>query len=122
MKPDKIQVQSEQSEPFRAGEKVRYHCTASGGSTKFSVSWWKSELKEDRLASLNESLRSHLFTKLSDNEVLEFRVSPDDHGKVLKCKVKMDSLDTFELTEHVAIQVLCKCLLVNSIVVWMHNF
>lgn len=108
VKPDKIQVQSEQSGPLKAGEKARFHCGASGHTSKPLISWWKSELREDRLAALNESVRAQLFTKIADNEVLEFQAMPDDHGKVLKCKVNMPTLDTFELSEHVSIQVLCK--------------
>lgn len=49
-----------------------------------------------------------MFTKISDNEILEFQVSPEDNGKVIKCKVKMPTLDAFELSEHLSIQVLCK--------------
>ena len=111
VKPDKIQVQSEQDEPLKAGEKARYHCSASGGSSDQNtlISWWKSEIKEDRLAILNESIRNQLFTKISDNEMLEFQAMPEDHGKVLKCKIKMATLDTFELSELFSIQVLCKC-------------
>lgn len=109
VKPDKIQVQAEQSGPLKAGERARFHCGASGHTSKPLISWWKSELREDRLTALNESVRAQLFAKISDNEVLEFQAMPDDHGKVLKCKVKMPSLDTFELSEHVSIQVLCKC-------------
>ena len=108
MKPDKIQVQSEQSGPLKVGEKARFHCGASGHTSKPLISWWKSELREDRLAALNESVRAQLFTKIADNEVLEFQATPDDHGKVLKCKVNMPTLDAFELSEHVSIQVLCK--------------
>lgn len=94
---------------MKAGEKARYHCNASGGSTKPSISWWKSEIKEDRLAILNESTRNQLFTKIADNEMLEIKVAPEDHGKLLKCTAKMPSFDNFELSEHVStIQVLCK--------------